>query len=161
MIIYSVGSYSYVVKGEYNGSIVAKKVFDIKSDEYKRRSKIGTINNNTNNENKSVFMREIEIWNRIKPHPFILQFYGAHHYGHYPFIISEYCNNGTVKSYTSKDNVTFNQKLQIMHDIATGIYHLHKNRIIHGDIKSNNILISNDGTPKICDFGLSVYMSDK
>jgi len=106
-------------------------------------------------------MREIEIWNKIKSHPFILQFYGAYHYGKNPFIVSEYCNNGTVKSYTSNSNITVNKKLQIMHDIAIGIYHLHKNNIIHGDIKSDNVLISNDGIPKICDFGLSIYKSDK
>ncbi|OUM58753.1 hypothetical protein PIROE2DRAFT_47685 [Piromyces sp. E2] len=47
-----------------------------------------------------------------------------------------------------------------MHDIAIGIYHLHNNRIIHGDLKSDNVLITDNGTPKICDFGLSVYLSN-
>jgi len=151
------GSYSYVVKGTYNGALVAKKVFDVKSEEYE---KLLINNNNFYNKKEFIYMREIEIWNKIKPHPFILQFYGAYHYGKNPFIISEYCNNSTVKSYTSNDNITVNQKLQIMHDIAIGINYLHKSKIIHGDIKSSNVLISNDGTPKICDFGLSIYMSD-
>jgi len=117
------GSYSYVVKGNYNGAIVAKKVFDIKSDEYE---KILRKNINNNNKREFVFIREIEIWNRIKPHPFILHFYGAYHYGRNPFIVSEYCNKGNVRIYTSNDNVTVNEKLQIMHDIAIGLYHLHK-----------------------------------
>ena len=181
MIINSAGSYSYVLKGTYNGAIVAKKVFKINcrinnnnnnnnnennnnnNNENNNDNNNYNNNNNNNNNSKNIYMREIEIWNRIKPHPFILQFYGAYHYNknENPFIVSEYCNNGTVKSYTSRDNITVNQKLQIMHDITIGIYHLHQSNVIHGDIKSDNILISNDGTPKICDFGLSIYLSDK
>jgi len=110
---------------------------------------------------KNLYMREIEVWNRIKSHPFILQFYGASHVSQHPFIISEYCSQGTVKSYIHREDVNINQKLQIMHDIAIGIYHLHNNRIIHGDLKSDNVLITDNGTPKICDFGLSVYLSNK
>eukprot|EP00833_Pecoramyces_ruminatium_P004752 jgi/Orpsp1_1/1178784/evm.model.c7180000066730.2 len=152
------GSFCYVIKGTYHGSIIAKKVFNINSDKYEEMFR----NNITYFDKKeSLYMREIEIWNKIKPHPFILHFYGAYHYGKNPFIISEYCNKGTVKRYTGNESVTVNQKLQIMHDIAIGIYHLHQCHIIHGDIKSSNVLISNDGTPKICDFGLSVYISNK
>ena len=69
-----------MVKGTYNGALVAKKVFDIKSDEYKNRNSKVIILNNNNNDIGFVYMKEIEIWNKIKPHPFILQFYGAYHY---------------------------------------------------------------------------------
>ena len=106
-------------------------------------------------------MREIEIWNKIKSHPFILQFYGASHITQHPFIVSEYCSQGTVKSYLNKKGIQLNKKLQIMHDIALGFYHLHKSKVIHGDIKSDNVLITDNGTPKICDFGLSIYISKK
>jgi len=150
------GSYSSVQKANYNGAIVAKKVFDIQSQEYRDKA-----NANFKKNMKDLYMREIEIWNRIKGHPFILQFYGASHISQHPFIISEYCDQGTVKSYINRESIDINQKLKIMHDIAIGIYHLHNNRIIHGDLKSDNILISDNGTPKICDFGLSVYLTKR
>jgi len=133
---------------------VAKKTFDILSSEYQKMV-------TNNNDNKNLYMREIEIWSKIKSHPFILQFYGACHVSEYPFIVSEFCSEGTVKSYVNRSGVTTNKKLQIMHDIAIGIYHLHNSKIIHGDLKSDNILITENGTPKICDFGLSVYLSNK
>uniref|UniRef100_A0A453AEU0 Protein kinase domain-containing protein n=2 Tax=Aegilops tauschii subsp. strangulata TaxID=200361 RepID=A0A453AEU0_AEGTS len=39
--------------------------------------------------------------------------------------------------------------------ICLGLHHLHEHRILHGDIKPDNILLGDDMTPKIADFGLS------
>jgi len=157
------GSYCYVQKCIYNGALVAKKTLNYESSD----SKEGNIDVNEDNNiittlnEKEMFLREIEIWSQIKSHPNILQFYGACHISQHPSILSEYCSQGTVKSYTSKKAVSPEQKLQIMHGIITGLYHLHQNNIIHGDIKSDNILITENGKPKICDFGLSVIQTDQ
>ena len=35
--------------------------------------------------------------------------------------------------------------------------YLHKNKMLHCDMKSQNILLTEDGTVKLCDFGLSRY----
>jgi serine/threonine-protein kinase BUR1 len=50
-------------------------------------------------------------------------------------------NPAQVKSYTQQ--------------ILKGVEHLHKNLILHRDIKSSNILISNHGVVKLADFGLA------
>ncbi|ORX86917.1 hypothetical protein BCR32DRAFT_264667 [Anaeromyces robustus] len=162
------GSYCYVQKCIYNGALVAKKTLNVdSSSENNKEVTIDVTNGNTiHNKNiiyneKELFLREIEIWSKIKSHPNILQFYGACHISQHPSIISEYCSRGTVKSYTNQKNISPEQKLQIMHGIITGLYHLHQNNIIHGDIKSDNILITENGKPKICDFGLSVIQCDK
>ncbi|CAE6514133.1 unnamed protein product [Rhizoctonia solani] len=41
--------------------------------------------------------------------------------------------------------------------ICEGLSHLHEIEIIHGDLKGANILISNDGTPVLTDFGNSIH----
>ena len=40
-----------------------------------------------------------------------------------------------------------------------GLVQLHSRQIIHRDIKSDNILISKDGSIKLCDFGLSSHLT--
>lgn len=42
-----------------------------------------------------------------------------------------------------------------MKQIMTGLIFMHRNRIIHRDIKSENILVSTDGVLKFADFGLA------
>ncbi len=46
-------------------------------------------------------------------------------------------------------------------DIARGIHYLHSRKIIHFDLKSNNILLTEDGkTAKIADVGLAAVLND-
>ncbi|KZV86120.1 WD40 repeat-like protein [Exidia glandulosa HHB12029] len=46
-------------------------------------------------------------------------------------------------------------KLKLLADAMTGLKFLHENLIVHGDIKGGNVLVSDDGVARLCDFGLS------
>ena len=46
----------------------------------------------------------------------------------------------------------------IIYDILCGLAYLHKAKIIHRDLKPGNILVNNDCTIQICDFGLARSM---
>jgi serine/threonine protein kinase len=48
-----------------------------------------------------------------------------------------------------------NDLLNIMHELLQGLYYLHKQKVAHGDIKPDNILINSDLQTQIIDFGLS------
>jgi serine/threonine protein kinase len=41
------------------------------------------------------------------------------------------------------------QKIELIQEIAAGMFHLHKHNIVHRDLAARNILLSNDGKPKI------------
>jgi len=47
------------------------------------------------------------------------------------------------------------QVKSIIYDILCGLNYLHKSHIIHRDLKPANILINDDCTIQICDFGLA------
>ena len=44
---------------------------------------------------------------------------------------------------------------QVAVDVASGLHWLHSHRIVHFDVKSQNILLARDGTAKISDVGLA------
>ena len=47
------------------------------------------------------------------------------------------------------------QIISILYEIVTGIRYLHSANVLHRDLKPANILINEDGSVKICDFGLA------
>jgi len=103
--------------------------------------------------------RESRVWVRLR-HPNILPFYGVC-VSLLPSsaLVSPYCEAGTVLQYLSTaGNVN---KIRIVFGIATGLQYLHANKVIHGDLRPNNVLMGPDGQPKICDFGCSKIIGIK
>lgn len=79
----------------------------------------------------------------------------------YLYIIMEYCENGSLRDvieYMAEADVRFTeyQIWQILHQISSGLRHLHCHDVIHLDLKPANIFIDEKGTLKIGDFGLSL-----
>lgn len=70
-------------------------------------------------------------------------------------MIYEFMHNGSLSDYIKKhgNQINFLDKLKILKRIIKGIEFLHKNGIIHCDIKSTNIYINGNNKPVIGDFG--------
>lgn len=54
-----------------------------------------------------------------------------------------------MAKFLQKEKLSFDKKLEILEGIASGIYHLHANNIIHRDLKAENILLDAGFEPKI------------
>lgn len=51
------------------------------------------------------------------------------------------------------------ETVKVIYQIAEGMKYIHSKKVIHRDLKPTNILLSSDGTVKICDFGISKLMT--
>lgn len=73
------------------------------------------------------------------------------------FIVMEYVDGQTLKQYIEyRTNIVPDQAVYIAKQLALGLHEMHKHGIIHRDIKSQNILIANDGRVKIIDLGIAL-----
>lgn len=82
----------------------------------------------------------------------------------YLYLFLEHSPYGTVYKYIKRQKnkclPEFITK-EIVSEIVDGLIYLSDERLIHGDIKSSNILLFPDGQVKICDFGLSFQFDDE
>ncbi|KAH8311682.1 hypothetical protein KR044_007535, partial [Drosophila immigrans] len=72
------------------------------------------------------------------------------------WLLFEYADCGSLYNFLHRTDteVSFNEKIDWMLQCARGMEYLHKNKIVHRDLKTQNLLLFNEyRTLKICDFG--------
>uniref|UniRef100_A0A1I7T152 Tyrosine-protein kinase n=1 Tax=Caenorhabditis tropicalis TaxID=1561998 RepID=A0A1I7T152_9PELO len=72
-------------------------------------------------------------------------------------LVSEFCENGSLKEYLQKTKVNVDEKLRFCLGSSCGLEYIHFKGLIHRDLATRNILVSQDKTPKIADFGLAKH----
>ena len=76
------------------------------------------------------------------------------------FIVMEYVEGKTLKSLIKRRGaLTLSEVIDIMLQLTSGIACAHESYIIHRDIKPQNVLILDDGTVKITDFGIAMALN--
>ena len=71
------------------------------------------------------------------------------------FICMEYVEGKSVKELIKEKTLSIEEILNIAIQVAEGLNAAHKRGIVHRDVKSDNIMLTNDGLVKIMDFGLA------
>jgi len=71
------------------------------------------------------------------------------------YIVLEYVEGRSLNEYLAEERLAMTQLVRLAERIASGLAAAHKLNIVHRDIKPDNIMIDDDGNPKILDFGLA------
>ncbi|KAH9811905.1 kinase-like domain-containing protein [Melampsora americana] len=119
--------------------------------------RISRVDERNNNKDKSI-KNEIKLLYDVK-HPRIVQIYGFWRTEKYFYIVLEFVRGGDLKSRIEKSSITEQQASIYVKQIAEALQHIHSKNIIHRDIKSQNILLTDNDSIKLCDFGLAVKTS--
>ncbi|MGP6147665.1 Stk1 family PASTA domain-containing Ser/Thr kinase [Jeotgalibaca sp. A122] len=93
-------------------------------------------------------------------HPNIVSVYDVDEDDGMQYIVMEYIEGTDLKEYIQKHGKsTPEDAIHIMSQVLSAMALAHQNRIIHRDIKPQNLLISRDNTIKVTDFGIAVALS--
>jgi len=97
--------------------------------------------------------REVRTWQHLK-HPNVSEFLGlSFNFGDMPALISPFYGNETVVEYVKeKDNDT---RLDMVRQIAQGLDYLHGHSVVHGNLRGSNVIVDDNGHPRICNYGLA------
>ncbi|XP_060969126.1 LEAF RUST 10 DISEASE-RESISTANCE LOCUS RECEPTOR-LIKE PROTEIN KINASE-like 1.1 isoform X3 [Cannabis sativa] len=106
------------------------------------------------------FVNEIKILTLLR-HKNLVSLYGCtSHRSRELLLVYEYIPNGTVADHLHGDQaitspLTWSIRLSIAIETASALAYLHASDIVHRDVKTNNILLDNNFSVKVADFGLS------
>ncbi|KAJ3169309.1 hypothetical protein HDU88_001109 [Geranomyces variabilis] len=145
----STGSFGIVRKADYLGTDVAVKQFLDISDQ-------------PGFDVQKYISRETEILANVH-HPNVLQYMGLAVHETKVYLVTELIGGGHLGAWieaataaaAGKENIGWRMRVSFATDIARALVYLHTHNIIHRDLKSENLLLTENNRLKICDFGLS------
>nr|KJB40731.1 hypothetical protein B456_007G076700 [Gossypium raimondii] len=159
------GTFGTVHRGIYDGQDVAVKLLDWGEEGHRSEAEIATL--------RAAFTQEVVVWHKLD-HPNVTKFIGATmgsselnlqtENGHIGMpsnvccVVVEYCPGGALKSYLIKNRrrkLAFKVVVQLALDLARGLSYLHSKKIVHRDVKTENMLLDKTRTLKIADFGVA------
>lgn len=126
-----------------------------------RRVAIKVLRGDLSNDEKFVrrFQREALSASSLS-HPNIVEMYDVGEDNGVYYIVMEYIEGKTLKQLIKKRGaLTLSEAIDIMLQITDGISQAHDSYIIHRDLKPQNIMIKEDGSIKITDFGIAMALN--
>lgn len=110
---------------------------------------------------RKLFANEAQLVGKLM-HPNIVRVLDSGESDEYAYIVSEYLRGAeSLRLHTRLAGRLAQQRVaEILFACARGLDHAHKNGLVHRDIKSSNILVTADGTPKLIDFGIAMFSGD-
>ncbi|KAF3441160.1 hypothetical protein FNV43_RR15071 [Rhamnella rubrinervis] len=112
-------------------------------------------------ESEAEFKAEVSAIGRTN-HRNLVQLFGFCNEGQYQILVYEFMSMGSLVNFLSKDSrINWYTRIQIASETASGLLYLHEEcstQIIHCDIKPQNILLDDNFTAKISDFGLAKHL---
>ncbi len=89
-------------------------------------------------------------------HPSVVSVYDAGQEGDYNYIVMEFVDGVTLQDYVSGGKtLTPNEVVDVIYQCAKGLDYVHRQGVIHRDLKPGNIMLSHDGEVKIMDFSIA------
>jgi eukaryotic-like serine/threonine-protein kinase len=105
------------------------------------------------------FKREAKILAGLE-HPNIIKVLDFGTYSNFFYISFEYFDGVNLREVINNNNLSIEDKVQLITKLLKALNTAHNNSIVHRDIKPENILVNSTGELKIADFGLALVMND-
>ena len=108
---------------------------------------------------KQNILREVKVLEKAD-HIRIVKYFEHHLDGNTLYIHMEYISGGSLNQMLKRRPLSETKAKTMFAQVVEGVAYLHSVPIFHRDLKSQNILLTENGEVKLCDFGTSKILSD-
>jgi serine/threonine protein kinase len=72
-----------------------------------------------------------------------------------PYVVLENVVGLPIDGFCDQHNLTTDDRLKLFRTVCSAVQYAHQNLVVHRDLKPGNILVAEDGVPKLLDFGIA------
>src|SRR6516165_7028194 len=78
-----------------------------------------------------------------------------------PYFVMEYVDGRPIHRWCDEHRLDVSQRLELFRSVCTAVQYAHQHLVVHCDLKPSNILVAQDGTIKLLDFGIGRILKPK
>jgi eukaryotic-like serine/threonine-protein kinase len=76
-----------------------------------------------------------------------------------PYLVMEYVSGKPLLAYCDEKRLSVEQRLALFLVVCDAVQFAHQHLVVHRDLKSDNILVTEDGSPRLLDFGIAKLLA--
>src|SRR5690606_28928866 len=78
-----------------------------------------------------------------------------------PFFAMEYVDGVPITAYCDRKGLGPEERAVLFETVCRAVAYAHRNLVVHRDLKPSNVLVAEDGTVKLLDFGIATLLDEE